>query len=119
MSNNKQPNTMDNTKLLTNIKKLKATVTDSSDFPSSLEVAISGEALEMNINTFTTLEFLDAEELEIVELNSADGYASYTSDLFPEYIFYADVYFEREGTDWTISELQSPQLEIEIKNNLY
>jgi len=107
---------MNNTKPFTNMKNLKATVTDASDFPSSLKVAISGQALEMNINTFTTLHFLDAEELEIVEFYSADGYASYTSDLFPNHIFYANVYFEREGTDWTISELDSPQLEIETKN---
>jgi len=107
---------MNNNQLPRDIKNLKATVTDASDFPNTLKVAISGEALEMNINTFTTLEFLDAEELEVVEFQSADGYASYTTDLLPGHIFYADVYFEREGTDWTISELDSPQLEIETKN---
>lgn len=98
---------------------MKATVTDSSDFPNSLKVAVSGESLGMSVNVFTRLEFLDAEELEVVEFQSADGYASYTSDLFPDHIFYANVYFSREGTDWTIEGLQDPQLEAEIKNNLY
>jgi len=95
---------------------MKATVTDSSDFPNSLKVAISGESfIGMSVNVFTRLEFLDAEELEVVEFYSADGYASYTSDLFPDHIFYANVYFSREGTDWTIEGLQEPQLEIEVK----
>lgn len=108
---------MNNNQLPTDIKNLKATVTDASDFPSSLKAAITGDSLEMNINVFTRLEFLESEELEIVEFYSADGYASYTSDLFPGYTFYANVYFEREGTDWTISGLHEPQLEIETSNN--
>lgn len=95
---------------------MKATVTDSSDFPNSLKVDVSGESfLKMSVNVFTRLDFLEAEALEVVEFYSADGYASYTSDLFPDHVFYANVYFSREGTDWTIEELQDTQLEIEVK----
>lgn len=98
---------------------MKATVTDSSDFPSTLKAAVSGDSiLGMSVNVFTSLEFLEAEELEVIEFHSSVGYASYTSDLFPDHIFYADVYFSREGADWIPEGLQDPQLEIEIKNNL-
>lgn len=110
--------TQDNIQTTEHIKDMKATVTDSSDFPNSLKVAVSGDSLGMSVNVFTRLDFLEAEELEVIEFYSAVGYASYTSDLFPDHIFYADVYFSREGTDWTIEGLESPQLEIEIKNNL-
>lgn len=104
---------MDNNQLPTNITNLTATVTDARDFPNSLKAIVSGQALEMNVNAFVTLELEEYEALEVIEFYSACGYAKYKTDVLPNHEFYANIDFEREGTDWIPLELESPSLEIE------
>jgi hypothetical protein len=90
---------------------MRATITDTKDFPGTVWVEIERDGK----TELHQLHLEDQECLEVVEYYSGDGYTMYmdAEGKFPNTRFYVNTYFTREGQDFIPEEPCSDQVEIE------
>lgn len=96
------------------IDDLTARITSNYDSTSKIDAMVSGTKFGMNIHMNLILELCDSECLGVVERFLGEGYATYTHELFPNHRFTANAYFEREGKEWELSELDGDKLRVEV-----